>query len=125
MKLETRPNYDCYVDYFWPRSKWLEENCLIGDLDYLGPEADKHINDPLMQNIPAYNCVSRTYEGFNNVNEDLNHGTNQAIFKKRPADVQERVARYVTDKWTLKEYVFAYYVHRSTGSGFYASKSWH
>ena len=125
MKLETRPNYDCYVDYFWPRSKWLEENCLIGNLDYLGPEADKHINDPLMQNIPAYNCVSRTYEGFNNVNEDLNHGTNQAIFKKRPADVQERVARYVTDKWTLKEYVFAYYVHRSTGSGFYASKSWH
>lgn len=125
MMLETRPNYKCYVDYFWPRSKWLEENCLIGDLDYLGAEADKHVNDPLMQNIPAYNCVSRTYEGFNNVNEDLNHGTKQVVFKKRPKDVQKRIHKYVTEKWTLKEYLYSYYVHRSTGSGFYASKPWH
>lgn len=125
MELERRPNYDCYVDYFWPRSKWLEENCLIGDVDYLGPEADENVNDELMQNIPAYNCVSRTYEGFNNVNQDLNHGTNQIVFKKRPKDVQERVQKYITNKWTLREYVFAYYTHRSTGSGFYAGKSWH
>jgi len=96
--LETRPNYDCYVNYFWPKSAWLEENCLIGDLDYLGPEANKHVNDPLMQNIPAYNCVSRTYEGFNNVNQDLNYGTDQRVFKKRPVAVKERVKTYVTDK---------------------------
>tara|TARA_R110000782_G_scaffold12081_9_gene36283 strand:- start:16412 stop:17491 length:1080 start_codon:yes stop_codon:yes gene_type:complete len=125
VQLETRPNYDCYVNYFWPKSEWLEENCLIGDLDYLGPEADKNVNDPLMQNIPAYNCVSRTYEGFNNVNQDLNYGVNQQVFSKRPADVQERVKNYVTDKWSLLEYVYAYYVHRSTGSGFYAGKDWH
>jgi len=125
MQLEKRPNYDCYAEYFWPKSKWLEENCLIGDLDYLGPEADEYVNDPLMQNIPAYNCVSRTYEGFNNVNQDLNYGTKQVVFKKRPSDVQERVHKYVTNKWTLKEYVFSYYTHRSTGSGFYASKPWH
>jgi len=125
MTLEHRPNYDCYVDYFWPRSKWLEENCLIGDTDYLGEEATKVINDDLMQNIPAYNCVSRTYEGFNNVNQDLNYGLDQRMYKKRPKDVQERITRYVTDKWSLKEYFFSYYVHRSTGSGFYASKPWH
>lgn len=123
--LKTRPNYDCYVNYFWPKSKWLEENCLIGDLDYLGQEAYIHVNDPLMQNIPAYNCVSRTYEGFNNVNEDLNHGINQKVFKKRPLDVQDRVKRYVTHTWTLREYVYSYYVHRSTGSGFYAGKPFH
>jgi hypothetical protein len=125
MQLERRPNYDCYVDYFWPKSAWLEENCLIGDLDYLGSEADKTIDDPLMQNIPAYNCVSRTYEGFNNVNEDLNHGMNQRMYRKRPKEVQERIKKYKTHTWTNKEYIWSYYVHRSTGSGFYASKPWH
>ncbi len=125
MELEKRPNYDCYVDYFWPKSKWLEENCLIGDLDYLGPEAYEHVNDPLMQHVHAYNCVSRTYEGFNNVNQDLNHGLDQRMFKKRPKDVQERIQKYVTNEWTTREYIWSYYVHRSTGSGFFASKPFH
>ena len=102
MQLERRPNYDCYVDYFWPKSAWLEENCLIGYLDYLGSEADKTIDDPLMQNIPAYNCVSRTYEGFNNVNEDLNHGMNQRMYRKRPKEVQERIKKYKTHTLTNK-----------------------
>ena len=78
--LEQRRNYDCYVDYYWPKSKWIEENCLIGDLSYTGSEADEHVNDTLMQQVPAYNCVSRKYEGFNNVNQDLNYGINQRVF---------------------------------------------
>jgi len=123
--LEQRRNYDCYVDYYWPKSKWIEENCLIGDLSYTGPEADEHVNDTLMQQVPAYNCVSRKYEGFNNVNQDLNYGINQRVFKKRPTEVQERIHRYVTDEWTLLEHVWSYYVHRATGSGFYAGKPWH
>lgn len=125
MRLITRPNYDCYVNYFWPRSHWLEENCLIGDLSYLGKEADENVNDPLMQNIPAYNCVSRTYEGFNNVNQDLNYRMDQRVYHKRPEKVKERITRYVTENWSIKEFVWSYYVHRSTGSGFYASKPWH
>lgn len=123
--LEHRPNYDCYVDYYWPKSKWVEENCLIGDLSYTGPEADEHVNDTLIQQVPAYNCVSRKYEGFNNVNQDLNYRTEQRVFKKRPIEVQDRIKRYVTDEWTLLEHVWSYYVHRGTGSGFYAGKPFH
>jgi hypothetical protein len=45
MGLTQRENYKTYTEYFWPRAKWLEENCHIGTVDPLGEEANKVVND--------------------------------------------------------------------------------
>ena len=78
--MKTTDKYNCYVKYFYPRAEWLEENCLIGNLEYTSEEANINVNDPLMQQNPNYNCVSRTYEGFNNVLEDLHHGADSPLY---------------------------------------------
>lgn len=117
MGLAQRENYKTYVEYFWPRAKWLEDNCHIGNLDPLGPEANEIVNDELMQN-GVYNSVSRWTEGFNYVLEDLQNKQKSLQFHKRPDHVQERIKKYVTEHWDLKTWIWAYLFHRATGSGF-------
>lgn len=117
MALPRRENYDTYVNYFWPRAKWLEDNCHIGTMNPLGPEANEIINDPLMQN-GVYNSVSRWTEGFNYVLEDLQNKEKSPQFHKRPPDVQERILKYKTQLWSLKTWIWVYMFHRATGSGF-------
>tara|TARA_X000001036_G_scaffold133385_2_gene126213 strand:- start:2454 stop:3479 length:1026 start_codon:yes stop_codon:yes gene_type:complete len=117
MSLVQRENYKTYVEYFWPRAKWLEDNCHIGTTDSLGKEASKIVNDPLMQN-GVYNSVSRWTEGFNYVLEDLQNKENSPQFHKRPDQVKERILKYKTEKWTLKTWIWTYIFHRATGSGF-------
>ena len=125
VELERNSNYEAYVDYFWPRSHWLEANCLIGNESYTSPLANELIADPLMQNVHAYNCVSRTYEGFNNANEDLHYGSRGPMYHKRPEWVKDHIADFVTSSWSLKEWLFCYYVYRATGSGFWAGTAVH
>ena len=111
MGLTRRENYKTYVEYFWPRAKWLEENCHIGNVDPLGEEANKIVNDPLMQN-GVYNSVSRWTEGFNYVIEDLQNKDKSPQFHKRPEHIQERILKYKTEKWDLKTWIWAYIFHR-------------
>ena len=117
MGLPRRENYSTYVEYFWPRAKWLEENCHIGNADPLGEEANQIINDPLMQN-GVYNSVSRWTEGFNYVIEDLQNKEKSPQFYKRPENVQQRILKYKTEKWDLKIWIWNYIFHRATGSAF-------
>lgn len=117
MGLPRRENYSTYVEYFWPRAKWLEENCHIGNTDPLGAEANQIINDPLMQN-GVYNSVSRWTEGFNYVIEDLQNKEKSPQFYKRPENVQQRILKYKTEKWDLKIWIWNYIFHRATGSAF-------
>lgn len=126
VELERNLNYDAYVKYFWPRSHWLEQNCLIGDMSYTCELANELIDDPLMQNVHAYNCVSRTYEGFNNANEDLHHRHDGPMYYKRPEWVKDHIDSFADkSEWSLKEWLFFYYIYRATGSGFRAGRPDH
>ena len=62
---------DVLVNYYYPRAGWLQDNVNWGPLDYEGPEANKEINDPLMQKIDIYDCKTRNAAGFSNVLQDL------------------------------------------------------
>ena len=117
MGLTQRENYKTYTEYFWPRAKWLEENCHIGTVDPLGEEANKVVNDELMQN-GVYNSVSRWTEGFNYVLEDLQNKEKSPQFHKRPEQVQQRILKYKTENWDLKTWIWSYMFHRATGSAF-------
>lgn len=109
--------------YYYPRAKWLQINCNWGKLSYLGPEADKEINDPLMQYIDIYDCYTRDAAGFSNVLQDLKYRSETPKRHhqiKNPAlgDAHWKlVDSYVTEKWDLKTWLFVYLAHRATGSG--------
>lgn len=114
---------DVLTHYYYPRAKWLQINCNWGKLSYLGPEADKEINDPLMQYIDIYDCYTRDAAGFSNVLQDLKYRSETPKRHhqiKNPAlgDAHWKlVDNYITDKWDLKTWLFVYLAHRATGSG--------
>ena len=58
---------DIFVNYYYPKAKWLQNNVNWGPLDYEGPEAAKAIDDPLMQKIDIYDCFTRNAAGFSNL----------------------------------------------------------
>ena len=114
---------DVLVHYYYPRAKWLQENCNWGKLSYVGPEANAAVNDPLMQQIDICDCFSRNAAGFSNVLQDLkyrsdtpkrHHQLNNSSLGKNHWDL---VDSYITDTWDLKTWLFVYMCHRTTGSG--------
>ncbi len=114
---------DVLVNYYYPRAKWLQENCNWGKLSYLGPEADAAVNDPLMQEIDIYDCYTRNAAGFSNVLQDLKfcRRTPKRHHQiKNPAlgqDHWDLVDSYITDSWDTKTWLYVYLAHRITGSG--------
>ena len=66
---------DVLVNYYYPRAKWLQDNVNWGKLDYEGSEANKEIDDDLMQKIDIYDCYTRNAAGFQNVLQDLWFGS--------------------------------------------------
>ena len=59
MKWLNEEAIDILVNYYYPRAKWLQLNCNWGKLPYEGPDADREVNDPLMQQIDIYDCYTR------------------------------------------------------------------
>jgi hypothetical protein len=114
---------DVLVNYYYPRAKWLHDNCNWGKLSYTGPEADIAINDPLMQEIDIYDCYTRNAAGFSNVLQDLKY---RSETPKRHHQIKNKalgkahwdlVDSYISDKWDLKTWLYVYIAHRATGSG--------
>ena len=66
---------DVLVNYYYPKAGWLQDNVNWGPLDYEGPEANKMVNDPLLQKIDIYDCKTRNAAGFSNVLQDLRFGS--------------------------------------------------
>lgn len=108
---------DVLCEYYYPRAKWLQINVNWGPLDYNGPEADKHVNDPLMQTIDIYDCFSRNAAGFSNVIQDLKFGSNTP--KWRWQSESRRAINTENDKitWDLPTWLYVFMCHRVTGSG--------
>ena len=114
---------DVLVHYYYPRAKWLQENCNWGKLSYLGPEADAAVNDPLMQSIDIYDCYTRNAAGFSNVLQDLKYRSetpkrhHQILNQSLGQQHWDLVDNYITDQWDLKTWLYVYMAHRATGSG--------
>ena len=105
------------TDYYYPRAKWLQENCNWGTTSYTGKEADEVVNDPLMQNVEIYDCWTRNAAGFSNVLQDLWFKHNTPKWNHQDQERKELVRSYDTSYWDLNTWLFVFMCHRNMGSG--------
>jgi hypothetical protein len=108
---------DVLVNYYYPRAKWLQENCNWGKISYVGEESNRQINDPLMQQIDIYDCYTRNAAGFSNVLQDLKFMTDTPKKHHHDANRRRIVESYDTKSWDMKTWFYVYMCHRVTGSG--------
>lgn len=108
---------DVLVNYYYPRAKWLQDNCNWGAVPYTGPEATAAVNDPIMQEIDIYDCFSRNAAGFSNVLQDLKFMTDTPKWHHQNAARHKIIEGYNTKGWDLKTWMFVYLGHRVFGSG--------
>ena len=108
---------DVFSEYYYPRAKWLQQNCNWGKLSYLGSEATSAVNDPLMQSIDIYDCYTRDAAGFSNVIQDLRLMTNTPKWHHQDDNRRRLIESYDTHNWDTKTWFFVYLCHRMTGSG--------
>ena len=108
---------DVLVNYYYPKAGWLQDNVNWGQLDYEGPEANKIINDPLMQKIDIYDCKTRNAAGFSNVLQDLRFGSNTPKWRWQKKDRRKISAQNDSISWTTTTWLYVFMCHRITGSG--------
>ena len=94
----------------------LQDQGNLGGTPYTEIEG---INDDLMQQVTIYDCVERKHAGFSNVLQDLWHGDSAPKFYKWAPDHQAWNTEMNSNqgRWTLREWLFLFLVHRMTGSG--------
>ena len=123
MKWINEEAIDILTNYYYPRAKWLQLNCNWGKIPYVGEESNQQINDDLMQYIDIYDCYTRNAAGFSNVLQDLKYRSDTPKRHHQLKNISlgqkhvDLVDSYITDKWDLKTWLFAYMSHRATGSG--------
>jgi len=108
---------DIFVNYYYPKAKWLQDNVNWGMLDYEGPEANKIINDDLMQKIDIYDCYTRNAAGFSNVLQDLRFGSKTPKWRWQNEDRRAISQSNDNINWDVKTWLYTFMCHRITGSG--------
>ena len=108
---------DIFVNYYYPKARWLQEKVNWGPLDYRGPEANIEINDPLMQWIDIYDCYTRNAAGFSNVPQDLWFGSKTPKWRWQNEQRRELNTKNDEIDWDLKTWIYVLLCHRTTGSG--------
>lgn len=108
---------DIFSEYYYPRAKWLQENVNWGLSDYMSPEADENINDPLMQTIDIYDCNTRNAAGFSNVPQDLWFGSKTPKWRWQSAERRALTSRNDSIDWDVKTWLYVFLCHRIMGSG--------
>jgi hypothetical protein len=105
--------FDDFVLYA-AKAKLVQEECNLGGLPYIGS-----CGDDLMENVTIYDTVERMHAGFQNMLQDLWHSGRAPKYYKWDADHQARNRTYegLHELWTRREWLFAFLVHRITGSG--------
>lgn len=108
---------DIFVNYYYPRARWLQDNVNWGPLDYLGPEATSEVKDDLMQWIDIYDCYTRNAAGFSNVLQDLKFGSKTPKWRWQNSERRKISASNDAIKWDLPTWLYVFMCHRITGSG--------
>ena len=115
--LELTPYFDDFVAYY-RKAEILQNKCVLGNAAY----TDVGIEDDLMEQVYIYDVVNRQFADINNVVQDVWNGTKtpkveQAIRKN--GDTYLNTLDEFNEKrhvWTRLEYMYAFLVHRITGS---------
>ena len=105
------------VNYYYPRAKWLQDNVNWGKLDYEGSEANKEIDDDLMQKIDIYDCYTRNAAGFQNVLQDLWFGSDTPKWRWQKTDRRKINTSNDDIDWAMTTWLYTFMCHRITGSG--------
>lgn len=108
---------DIFVDYYYPRAKWLQLNCSWGQLDYEGPEANAEVNDELMQKIDIYDSYTRNAAGFQNVLQDLWFGKDTPKWRWQDDERRRLTSSNDGITWDMDTWLFVFMCHRIMGSG--------
>jgi len=116
-QLVLTPYFDDFIDYY-KKAEILQDNCVLGDAAY----TDVGVNDDLMTQVYIYDVVNRQFADINNVVQDVWNGSNtpkiaQALRKNGDtyADILSEFSAK-RNVWTRLEYMYAFLVHRITGS---------
>ena len=117
LDLELTAYFEDFINYY-KKAEILQDQCVLGNAAY-----DKvGVNDDLMTQVYIYDVVNRQFADINNVVQDVWNGSKtskvgQAIRKN--GDTYYSVLAEFSAKrnvWTRLEYMYAFLVHRITGS---------
>ena len=115
--LELTPYFDDFISYY-RKAEILQEQCVLGNAAY----TEVGVNDDLMEQVYIYDVVNRQFADINNMVQDVYFGTktpkiNQAI-EKNGREYMDILMKFDAKRhvWTRKEYMYAFLVHRITGS---------
>lgn len=111
------PATEILTEYYYPRAKWLQNNCNWGDKSYTCHDADVNVNDKLMQSVDIYDCFTRDAAGFSNVPQDLWYGSSTPKFLKMSEDRKQVCLDNEGYDRTVEQWLYMFMVHRITGSG--------
>jgi len=95
-------------------AKKVQNDCNIGGKPYIGS-----CGDDLMENVTIYDTVERRHAGFQNMLQDLWHGSSAPKYYKWDAERKVRNQSYdnLHEAWSRREWLFIFLAHRITGSG--------
>ena len=117
LELELTPYFLDFLEYY-RKAEILQDKCVLGNAAY----TDVGVEDDLMTQVYIYDVVNRQFADINNVVQDVWNGTKtpkieQAIRKN--GDTYLNTLDEFNEKkfiWTRLEYMYAFLVHRITGS---------
>lgn len=117
--LNTTQYYDEFVRYA-EMSKWQHHNCNLGVIPY----EETPYDDDLMKHVHLYDVCERKYAGFSRVLLDMWYDENNHPYAHKMDDERRALVNKLTfPMWELKEWLFAFMVHRLTGSGINYAKN--
>ena len=115
--LELTPYFDDFIAYY-RKAEILQDKCVLGDAAY----TDVGVDDDLMTQVYIYDVVNRQFADINNMVQDVWNGSKtpklgQAL-RKNGDSYMDILKKFDTKRnvWTRREYMYAFLVHRITGS---------
>jgi len=115
--VELTPYFDDFISYY-RKAEMLQDKCVLGNAAY----TEVGVNDDLMTQVYIYDVVNRQFADINNMVQDVWNGTktpkiDQALRKNGDTYLNTLYEfSQKRDIWTRKEYMYAFLVHRITGS---------
>lgn len=116
MNLQPTPYYPEFLRYL-KMAKTLQDKVNLGGMPVA--KVKREVPDLLMQEVTIYDTVERRHAGFSNMLMDLWHAdkTPKAYKKPEPYKKLLKSFRRLRKAWDAEEWIYAWLVHRITGSG--------
>ncbi len=112
-KIVLTPYFEDFIAYYF-KAKILQEECNLGGKNYVST-----VGDDLMEQVTIYDTVERQHAGFQNMLQDLWHGSRAPKYYKQDEQKQMETRSYNLQHalWSRTEWLFVFMLHRITGSG--------